>query len=361
MKTHNNRRQFMKMGLTGSGAMAFAMFGGTSLSAFLAAPRQAHAAAATQGSVLVGDVVDHALSSNEWPGAFGYVTFKTHEAIYRGSTAYFIRTDASDASFAEHEKLVHVPLLNSARDRSITNDLFVFEGDQLPVIRYAPGDDGFTPLFEIKRVSGSTSFESAEEIDAAQERGELEVTSSRVLVNYPLISWPGGGLTVDDKKAEYLGDGQLIRSLDEAAGTVTLKLHEAFPGSYYILTDASLAGPAEMMNVPVSAPTWELNEHRATDKVWVFVNGIKGSGAMGFQPAIFGHQAGHPAWSPFWDHYALEWRDTDQARLLTSADAVRTLRDGNVLKQYNGVPPTDPQGFVVNCPVPVVGPNHTTE
>ncbi|WP_245795279.1 DUF7482 domain-containing protein [Thioalkalivibrio denitrificans] len=353
------RRNFMRLGVGGTSALILGLYGCGATPG--AAPRASASGAGgtTKGTVLVGDVIDHALTSDAWPGAFGYVTFRTHRALHDGRSVYYIRTDASDAEFAESERLVHVPLLNAARDRGITNDLYIFDDDRIPVIRHAPGSDSYTPLFQIHSVSGGGRLESASAIDAASRDGSIEVESTPVLVNYPLVKWNGGGLTVDDAKEEYLGGGQLIEPVDTEGGKVTLKLHEAFPGSYYILTDASLGGPADMMNVPVSAPTWELNRHQATDKVWVFVNGVEGSGAMGFQPAVFGHQAGHPAWSPFWDHYALEWIDPDKARLLTSASNIRSLREAGDLKEYNGVPPTDPQGFVVNCSVPVIGGNRT--
>ena len=360
MNTHTmNRRNFMRLGVGGTGALLFGLYGCGGMSSAGAGSSQSGAGGASRGRVIVGDVLDHSLTSDAWPGAFGYVTFRTHRALHDGKAVYFIRTDSSDAEFAEREQLVHVPLLNAARDRDITNDLYIFDDDRTPVIRHAPGSERFTPLFEIRQVSGGGQLQSASAIDAALRDGRIEVESTRVLVNYPLVKWDGGGLTVDDEKKEYLGGGQLIEPVDTGGGKVTMKLHEAFPGSYYILTDASLGGPADMMNVPVSGPTWELNTHRATDKVWVFVNGVEGSGAMGFQPAVFGNQAGHPAWSPFWDHYALEWRDEGKAKLLTSANDIRSLRESGELKEYNGVPPTHPQGFVVNCSVPVIGDNRT--
>lgn len=55
-----------------------------------------------------------------------------------------------------------------------------------------------------------------------------------------------------------------------------------------IVTDTSAAPMAPMMSVAASPPTQALTEIRATDKIWVFGNGLKGSGVMGFQPAIFG-------------------------------------------------------------------------
>jgi hypothetical protein len=50
--------------------------------------------------VIVGDVLDFELRGPfDWNG--GSVTMRLHEALAKGEPAYFVRTDASDATFAE--------------------------------------------------------------------------------------------------------------------------------------------------------------------------------------------------------------------------------------------------------------------
>jgi plastocyanin len=56
----------------------------------------------------------------------------------------------------------------------------------------------------------------------------------------------------------------------------------------------------------------------ATGRVNPFLNGLKGDGPFGFQPSVFDSRPGSPAWSPYWDHYAYQWRRPRRARLLTS-------------------------------------------
>lgn len=46
---------------------------------------------------------------DEWPGAFGSVTFRLREGRHNGEPIYFIRTDASEATFAEENELIFVP------------------------------------------------------------------------------------------------------------------------------------------------------------------------------------------------------------------------------------------------------------
>lgn len=359
-----SRRGFLRLG----GAGAVGMVLGSTFPGLVLPGLARSARAGRAGSrAIVGDVIDHSIHPGDWPGAFGHVTMRMHRAVHATGSAWFIRTDASDPDFAAQEGLVHVPLLNTAHGRGTANELFL-RGDGLPpVIRSVPPAEDYSPLFEIKRVRPVGDFngepdpvelDSADSIRAAEQIGAVSVESTGVFVNYPLIVWPEGSLTVDDDKREYLGGGQLLEAPDTDAGRVTLKLHEAFPGSYYLVTDASLGGAAEMMNVPVSQPLDDLVEAGGTDKVWVFTNGIEGSGVMGFQPAVFGNPAGHAAWSPYWDHFALTWKDAAQARLLTSASDIRAALDAEELISHDGTPDS-PRGFVVNCPVPVTGDNLT--
>jgi len=203
-------------------------------------------------------------------------------------------------------------------------------------------------------------LDSAEKIQEAEAAGDLTVEKSNLIVNFPLVKWPGGELSVDEAKAEYLGTGQLLEPIDTAALTVIFKLHQCFPGSRYIVTDTSAAPMAPMMSVAASPPTQALVEVKAADKIWVFGNGLEGSGVMGFQPAIFGNKATEPAWSPFWDHFTLVWKDDANIRVLHSAAVVQTALDDNEVELFNGTPDSHPNGFVVNCPVPVLAPNTFT-
>jgi hypothetical protein len=72
---------------------------------------------------------------------------------------------------------------------------------------------------------------------------------------------------------------------------------------------------------------------------------------------IFDNKAGSPAWSPFWDHFTVKWADESNARLLTSSAEIRVLVESGELELFNGVPDSHPNGFVVNCPAPILAPN----
>ena len=325
------------------------------------------AEAEAEAQIVVGDVLEYALTSQDWPGAFGFVTFQLHEALYNGDLVHHIRTDASDATFAGDNKLVHVPLLNAAMGREeATMPLYTFNQsatDQLPVLSAIPGQDTYSPAMRIHQATFNgdpTLLDSADKIQEAEAAGDITIEKLNLIVNFPLVKWPGGELTVDEAKAEYLGTGQLLEPIDTAGLTATFKLHQCFPGSRYIVTDTSAAPMAPMMSVAPSPPTQVLTEVKAADRIWVFGNGLEGSGVMGFQPAVFGNKATEPAWSPFWDHFTLLWGDEAEARVLHNAAEIQTALDANEVGLFNGTPDSHPNGFVVNCPVPVLAPNTFT-
>ncbi|MDX1414969.1 MAG: hypothetical protein R3293_12310 [Candidatus Promineifilaceae bacterium] len=369
-----SRRQFLRLSALSSSALVLAACGGSALnpdptaeppassadsSSSAPTAQPAASSGSNQGQVIVGDVLDHALTSDEWPGAFGFVTFRLHEGVYNGEPIYFIRTDASETAFAEENKLVFVPLLNAGRD--VAASLYSFGGDQPPVLAASPGDEeSFTSLFHIKNVTvndDSLTLDSAEAVEMAAANGGVAIAETNIFVNYPVVKWSGGELAVDTEKDSYLGTGQLLEAVNTSDMTVKFKLHECFPGSRYIVTDTSIAAMAPMMSIPASPPNAELMNTGATDEIWVFGNGLEGSGVMGFQPAIFDNQAGQPAWSPFWNHFTVTWAEGADVKVLKTSAEIRELIESGDLELFNGVPDSHPTGFVVNCPVPVLAEN----
>ncbi len=358
------RREFLRLSALSGGAMVLAACGATRTEeappASTIGPRTSTSEDATAGGeeVLVSDVLDYALTSDEWEGPFGFVTFRLHQALHQGEPVYFIRTDTSDPTFAEENGLVFVPLLNAGRQAAAS--LYVFDDSRPPVMDTAPSEENYTSLFQIKNVTVNDSeatLNTAEAVEQAAVDGKVTIGEEVVFVNYPVVKWPGGELPVDTEKKTYLGTGPLLAPIDTEAMTVTFKLHQCFPGARYIVTDTSAAPMAPMMNIAASPPTQQLVDTGATDEIWVFANGIPGSGVMGFQPAIFDNEPGQPAWSPFWNHFTLKWVDESQARVLRSSAEVRAALEAGEVEQFNGTPDSHPNGFVVNCPVPVLAAN----
>ena len=95
----------------------------------------------------------------------------------------------------------------------------------------------------------------------------------------------------------------------------------------------------------------------AAGRTNVFMHGVAGPGPMGFQPSAFDFDAGDPAWSPYWDHYAYKWKESATPKLLTNQSALFRVRDAGDVEEFPGVPDTKGTVFTVNCPVPVLAPN----
>lgn len=265
MDTDFTRRQALRAGAAlGLGATLGARFGGVA-GASQASP------AAEEVQVIVGDVVDYSLEPDGWEGHFGSVTLTMHPGFFDGGDAWFIRTDASDQAFATENGLVYVPLLRNALDvEGAYANLYLVAagtGDQRPVFSTAPNQETYNPAWRIHNVAFSGDpelLDSEEAIRAAESAGTVTIEATEIVVNYPLVLWPDGGLPVDPDLIQPLGPGILISEPDTAAGTVTFKLHQCFPGSRYIATDTSAIPMAGMMGVVGSAPTQLLIEAKAT-------------------------------------------------------------------------------------------------
>lgn len=369
-----DRRSFLRVSSRSALGLALAGSAGTLLAACTSGPDLAaettdgDAAAdsgatgsAAEGEAIVGDVVDFALTSQDWAGVFGFVTLRLHAAAVDGADAYFIRTDASDEEYAEREQVVFVPRMRSlAGDGSGAAYFFEDAPDQPVVLSSEPGRDDYTPALEVHRARWSGEprvLRSLTEVEAAAADGELEVEATGIVINAPLVVWSDGQLPSDDDLTDYLGPGQLIGEPDLDALEVTFKLHECYPGSRYIITDTSAPPMAEGMQIGPAPLLARATEADATGRVNAIMGGVEGPGPMGGQPSVFDSRAGDPVWSPYWDHLTYAWTDGATPEVLEDESAVHDARDAGELEEFVGTPDSGGQGFVVNCPVPVIAPN----
>ena len=318
--------------------------------------------AADGATALVGDVIDFALTSDEWAGAFGFVTLRMHRGNVDGDDVFFIRTDASDKDFALAEKLVWVPRLAGLNGGKKTGTAYLIEGSDA-VLSSAPGRPEYSPAWRVVRGAFSGDrrpLRSVSDVRAASSDGALTLEETDIVVNAAIVKWAGGELPVDGDLKDYLGGGQLIETPDVSGMTVTFKLHECFPASRYIVCDTSLEPMALGMNIAHSPRLTAASMSKTTGRTNVFMNGIKGPGPMGFQPSVFDSQAGAEEWSPYWDHFTYAWKKGAKPSVLSSQDEVHKVRDDRDLDEFPGTPDTKGDIFTVNCPVPVIAPNTFT-
>lgn len=96
---------------------------------------------------------------------------------------------------------------------------------------------------------------------------------------------------------------------------------------YFVHTEASDAGVADkltaMMKSPVMlVPSLANVPDESLANVYVFTNGVTGSGPFGFQPDVFDNPPGTDGYTPLRRLNVVTWADESQARELKSADEV---------------------------------------
>jgi hypothetical protein len=129
-------------------------------------------------------------------------------------------------------------------------------------------------------------------------------------------------------------DGQIIE-IDEENMTVTFIAHRGWGPDgrtiYYIVTDATPSGPAEIMGVTYFPNSEELLISSAAVDLFQFKNGIKGSGPMGFQPGIASAAPGDENYSPIWRIYNVEWNNPQDAKILETKFDIDSFNEEDLL------------------------------
>lgn len=135
---------------------------------------------------------------------------------YNGEEIQFLHTEASDPKIAAmltdmmDSLVVTVPPLADVPKKALA-PVFVFQdgikpedkakagpfGFQPDVFNTVPGQSGYTPLRTVHLVDwrpGATPrlLKSAQEISRAEQADEVTVTEPGVVVNMPVVTWPGG-------------------------------------------------------------------------------------------------------------------------------------------------------------------------
>jgi hypothetical protein len=128
-----------------------------------------------------------------------------------GMEIKFIHTEASDPKIAKiltdmmRSPVLVVPSLTKAPEAMLAN-VYVFKngikgsgplGFQPDVFDNPPGTDGYRPLRAInivawKNENAARELSSAAEVMTAEKTGEITIERPGVVVNMPLLTWPGG-------------------------------------------------------------------------------------------------------------------------------------------------------------------------
>lgn len=143
-------------------------------------------------------------------GATGNLTPPV-KGFAKGQEVRFIHTEASDPQVAEMltrmtgPKVLLVPSLREIPDRLLAT-VFVFRngikgegpmGFQPDVFDTVPGELQYTPLRRLvfvtwKEERRARVLRSAVEIRQAAQQGAVQLTTPGIVVNMPILTWPGG-------------------------------------------------------------------------------------------------------------------------------------------------------------------------
>ena len=289
-----------------------------------------------------------------------------------GNEIFFIATDASDEKIAQQAtkllgfKVNFAPLLSQTPESALSQ-AYAFTngvpgqgpfGFQIPVLSTKPGDANYSALLQVNTVTWKDNstvkeLKSVQEIMTAEKNGNLTVNKTGIVVNHPAIKWQGGEMKIRENKTinddSTYGPAQVL-NIDTEKMIVTMVAHRGWGPDgrsiYYIVTDATPEIPAGMMGVS-SVP---LDEKLASSPVAVdlfqFMNGINGSGPMGFQAGIGAANPTDKNYSPMWKISFNEWKDPSQARVLETLDDVVAMQKSGMIT----ITPAMEGKHVVNCP-----------
>jgi hypothetical protein len=105
--------------------------------------------------------------------------------------------------------------------------------------------------------------------------------------------------------------------------------------------------PANMMGVTSVNKDAALAGTGAAPQLFQFMNGINGTGPMGFQSGI--GEAGPTDvanYSPMWSISFIEWKDPTQAKILETLDDIAAMQQAGMIT----ITPAMEGKHVVNCP-----------
>lgn len=301
-------------------------------------------------------------------------TIPMHKGLYEGGEIFYIITDSSDQQLAnlisekQGWKVELAPVLNKTSNSAL-DDVYMFtsglagngtHGYQDEVFSSTPvQSDEYSALRKIVHVEwklgqNAEILDSVEKIKEVEEDGRIKLEETETILNMPQIKWPDGQMVIENKTISDdmpYGEAQII-DFNSDNMTVTFIAHRGWGPDgqtiYYIVTDATPTGPAEMMGVVDSPTSANLIASSAAADLFQFKNGIKGSGPIGFQPGIAAAVPGDETYSPMWRIFLVEWNNPNDARILeTRADIDFYQSEESIMVSLARPMNSD---HIVNCP-----------
>lgn len=289
--------------------------------------------------------------------------------LYEGGEVKFIHTETSDPDVTTMltemmggPQVFLVPALTDLPSSALAT-LYVFTnglsegldgygpfGFQRDIFDSVPGDEGYSPLRNVLLVEWAADATPREllsvaELKEAEANGEVTITEPGIVVNFPMMVWPGGSRAADG--AMDGGTQQyapLVGGLYEGGDVQFVHTETSDPDVTTMLTEM-MGGPQVFL-----APELAEAPESAVATLYVFTNGLSegfaGYGPFGFQRDIFASVPGEDGYSPLRKVLLVEWAEDATPRELVS---VAELKEA----EANGEVTVSESGIVVNFPVMV--------
>jgi len=174
-----------------------------------------------------------------------------------------------------------------------------------------------------------------------------------------IISFP---LAISDKPAFAIGTnsttsgttGASMMKLSTTSAPVVLPLYKALydsKGVLFIITEVSDKIMRDQIgNFTGSPVNYEpkLTKSQDIGQLWIFKNGVKGPGLMGFQTNVLNSIPGDPHYTPLWKVNIVEWKTTG-----TNATTPTILGSDDIIAYAvkKGQITVTPTNIVINCPI----------
>lgn len=322
-----------------------------------------------------------------------------HKGMHDGESLLYIITDVNDADYAsklsEAQKwnVTHAPSLSSSLPEIALQQVYVFrngvEGDglygyQSEVFSSTPANSTYSALSEIIEVSWKPGqnwivLESVDEVIKTEKAGRIIFATNdqnsassddAIIANMHQIPWTSDD---DDDAMDKNQDSALLRAdtefsddmsygtgqitnIDTENMTVTFVAHRSWGPDgqtiYHIITSATPQRPAGILGVEFTPVYASLVDHSSAADMYIFENGIIGSGSVGFQPAIFSvSPIDNPdSYTPMWRVHTVEWNDPkSDARILENIYDIESFRDADALTA--GIARPTNSYYVINAPI----------
>jgi len=306
-----------------------------------------------------------------------------------GNPVDYIITEASDQAVADMMGIVFAPRMTSGADSAgaqlvtVDNGIMVFRGavDFSPTRSVTPGDPNAT--------DGPNSITRSEFPPAAVQPGavaddewsSLVVLPSGLVLNAQVVANATG---IHDRIPDSAQDDQNNPNLDRTNRFVVMQLLDGWQDDeryyFHFVTDASVPDAASI-ELGVFAPRVGLlptaGEFPEGSRLGFSpnVNGIFSGpdGSQGLNVSatdqtidpvnVFPIDPTDPTYSPMWDVHLNMWTseaiDTEQRRVITSTQDLRSLIDQGLITNFFGnqgpsnplIAGLMPTGAIINCPV----------